>query len=100
MRFFDEQDFLNYREFLMKTVNNAIEDIAASDESVKAILIGEFPDHRNHFVTVHPFEAVTHRHRPELDHYASLVMDLAPEGMNLLVVEINNDIQRGTEEDN
>lgn len=89
MRFFNEQDFISYRDYLIKTVNEAAATLAEQDHSIKAILIGEFPDGRCRFVTVHPFIDAKHKHRPELDHYASLMLDLAPEGMSMYVMEID-----------
>ena len=99
MRFFDEQDFLNYRNYLMKSVNVAVSTLIEKDKTIKAVLIGEFSDNRYRFVTVHPFSETPNVHHPELDHYASLVMDLMPMGMNMLIMEVHSEpvFSRGTE---
>ena len=100
MRFFSENDFVGYQQFLMLSVNEVIKEMATKDKSIKAVLIGEFPDEKYRFVTVHPFSDVTHVHHPEHDHYASLVLDLAPEGMNLFIVGVNHNDGSGNSESN
>lgn len=91
MRFFDEQDFLNYRNYLMKSVNEAVSTLIEKDKTIKVVLIGEFSDNRYRVVTVHPFSEHQHVHHPELDHYASLVMDLMPPDMNMLIMEVRGE---------
>lgn len=89
MRFFSEEDFVGYQQFLLTSINEVIKDLADKDKTIKAVLIGEFPDSQHRFVTVHPFNETTHIHHPEHDHFASLVLDLAPEGMNMFIVGVN-----------
>ena len=89
MRFFSEDDFIGYQQFLLTTINEVISKMANEDQSIKVVLIGEFPDMQHRFVTVHPFSETTHIHHPEHDHFASLVLDLAPQGMNMFVVGVN-----------
>lgn len=101
MRFFDEKDFTDYQVFLMKSINETVKTLTDKDASIKAVLIGEFPDSHCRFVTVHPFSENQHVHHPEYDHYASLVMDFAPEGMSMFIVEANvGQSFNGTEESN
>jgi hypothetical protein len=90
MQFFDEQDFVTYRDYLIKSVNETASAMAAQDETIKAFLIGEFPDGRCRFVTVHPYTSNQHKHHTQFDHYASLMLDLAPSGMSMFVLEVND----------
>jgi hypothetical protein len=91
MRFFDEKDFLTYQGFLYKTIQETIESMTDKDKSIKAVLIGEFPDGKSRFITVHPFSNATHIHHPEYDHFGSLVTDMIPPGMNMVIIEVNHD---------
>ena len=91
MRFFNEQDFVDYKTYLLKTVNDNIKSLTEQDTTIRAILIGEFPDGQYRFITVHPFASPTHVHHPELDQYASLVLDLIPNGMNMFIIEVEHD---------
>jgi len=100
MRFFDEKDFLDYKQFLLTSVHEVVNELSANDETIKVVLIGEFPDCQHRFVTVHPFCERTHIHHPEYDHFASLVLDLAPEGMNMYALGVNGGtVIRTTESD-
>lgn len=91
MRFFSEQDYLNYREYLLKTIQETIIKLSKEDSSIKVVLLGEFPDNNFKFVTVHPFSDKTHIHRKEYDHYASLVQDILPQMANMVVFEVGNE---------
>ena len=88
MRFFDEKDFLTYQEFLTKSINDVIKSLTDKDKSIKAVLIGEFSDGVYRFVTFHPYSDIIHVHHKEFDHLASLLLDIAPMGMNMFIVEI------------
>ncbi len=90
MQYFSERDFISYRDYLIKSVNEVAAKLADQDHSIKAILVGEFPDGRCRFVTVHPFSEAKHKHHTQFDHYASLMLDLAPMGMSMFVVEVNH----------
>jgi len=90
MRFFSEQDFGSYRDYLIKTVNEAASTLISEDDTIKAILVGEFPDGRCRFVSVHPYTSQQHKHHPQFDHYAGLMLDLAPSGMSMFVLEVTD----------
>ena len=97
MRFFSESDFITYRSYLLKSVNEAVRSLTDNDRSIRAVLIGEFHDGQYRFITVHPFSKETHVHHPEYDHYASLVTDMVPPGMNMIIIEVENDSRVLTE---
>ena len=101
MRFFSEQDFVNYREFLVNSLNNAISTLTEKDRSIKAVLIGEFTDGISRFVTLHYYGEHSHVHHPEFDYFCSLLGDLMPMGMNMMIVEVKNNgaFTRSTEGD-
>ena len=91
MRFFNEDDFISYKQYLMQSVNDAVKNVTGGDNSIRAILIGEFPDGNSRFVSFHPNSQIHHKHHPEYDHFGSLIVEMIPNGMNMVVIEVDND---------
>jgi hypothetical protein len=87
-KFYDDADKAAYTSYLSNHLVDVADNLADEDDSIEAILVGEFPDMQCRFVTVHANR--TFKYHKDLDYLGSLVLDICPPQMNMMVMELNN----------